>query len=100
MNWQTKLLRFIRPVVKWAVKIRWPYSKKRMHPYMYEIWAEKILPGDIILSNTYGSFGNILNPAEWQHCALYVGGDRIIEAVTKGVVKNSLPHHIYSKDEI
>jgi len=54
--------------------------------------------GDVILSKSIGELTNWLISGEYKHCALYLGDDKVIEAVKDGVRITDLDYFCVSKD--
>jgi len=46
--------------------------------------------GDILLRRYHGYLNTILTPGYWGHAALYVGRNKVIHAVSQGVVKEDI----------
>lgn len=56
-------------------------------------------PGSVILTITEGELSNLFIPGEWKHSALYIGNERCIECVGKGVVENSVYDMLSNKKQ-
>ena len=50
-------------------------------------WREDIEPGDILLHNTGSVIDLVL---DWTHAGIYVGNDKVVEAVANGVIYNDI----------
>lgn len=103
MNLVRKLYNIFRPIVLWISKVRMPYTKKQVIGADYYNFRDMIKPGAILLSTTHGEFSNLLNPSEYKHGALYIGGDKVkyvIEATLKGVHLTTLASFLLTKDSV
>ena len=97
------LLKKLVPVVKFFGRLHLPYTHKQIGGEEYYMIREHIHPGDIILSQTFGEFSNLINPSQWKHAAVYVGGHKIkyvVEAIGEGVVHTDLVTHLTTKDRL
>jgi len=66
--------------------------------------AQRVLPqmqpGDILLRRTDGSSGNLFIPSWWKHAGVYVGEGQVVDAVFKGIGKDSLEAFMTGGDSI
>ena len=67
-----------------------------------DAYQAKVLmrPGDVLLRRTEGTSGNFFNPSYWKHAAVYVGGDKVVEATFKGVKVTSLKEFFEHGDHV
>jgi uncharacterized protein YycO len=83
--------------------MRFPFSKKRITGKEYYEIRDNIDPGAVLLTSTCGELSNFINPSEWKHGGLYIGGDKVkwvIEATGKGVIVTDLVTFMLQKDKI
>lgn len=79
------------------------YSPGARHKMIYENVAEMLSilqPGDLILTRTRGELATLLIPGFWKHASIYVGNERIIDAVTAGVSERWLADLIMKTDNV
>jgi uncharacterized protein YycO len=50
------------------------------------------------VTRTEGELTNLFIPGYWSHCAVYVGGGFVMEAIGKGVAKTDLTDFLMGKD--
>ncbi len=94
---------WLQPLIEWFAKIRIPYSKKRITGKEYYKMRDEIKPGAVLLTSVCGELSNLINPSDYKHGAVYVGGDKVkyvIEATSKGVIKTDLVTFMLTKDKI
>lgn len=101
-----KLLKFLRPFVKWVGNLYWPFTRKKVTGWHYFKYRDLIEIGTVFLTKTNGEFTNYINPAskDIKHSGIYIGKiegiPTVIEAVGKGVVLTDLVSFLTSKDRV
>lgn len=90
----TKFLAFIS---KWASKVHFPFTRKKVTQESIYRAIEVLRPGDIILTHTRGELSNVALD-HWSHAGVYLPG-LIYEATTHGVVRTNLIHFLSRKDD-
>lgn len=78
-------------------------GKREVHGVTAEMAAKilpKLLPGDILLRRTDGSSGNLFIPSWWKHAGVYVGDGEAVDAVFKGIGKDSVKKFLTEGDSI
>jgi len=78
-------------------------GKREVHGVTADM-AKKVLPqmqpGDILLRRTDGSSGNLFIPSWWKHAGVYVGQGEVVDAVFKGIGKDSFEKFMTDGDAI
>ena len=97
---RSMILDMAYPILKKVGKVHMPYSRKLITGDDYYRLKERMISGHILVSFTRGELTNVLIPGGWSHIAMYVGKDRVIEAVGKGVVETSLVDFVMTKDYV
>ena len=97
------LLKIAYPFNVWAGKVHLPYTIKQTW-HIDNTQLSKGLayrqPGLVYLSQTRGSFTNLLIPGEWTHAAIMGPDGQIIEAVGAGVIETDPAKFVLSKDRV
>jgi hypothetical protein len=88
------------PFIRFANKINWRLGR----PYRGAQWSPDTVtgmlhPGMVILSHKNYELTNWFIRGHWTHAAIYIGEHTVIEAVSKGVVKNSLATFLKMVDD-
>ena len=86
-------------VIKELNKIQMPYSTKKFTEEDLNALGEPPV-GTVFLTETYGFFMNPFNPNKLKHGAIYVGGNKVIEATTHGMKVTNLQYFLLTKDEV
>jgi hypothetical protein len=103
-----KFLKFFKPILKIIGIIKMPFmSKKHIFEHFYEIQA-RLEPGDTILTTSKGHLSNVFNrlfnPGKYMHTGIYIGEENgiptVVDAISEGVVKRSLPVFLADKDKV
>jgi len=99
------ILRKTTPFIKWVGKIHSPWSRKLINGKFYYTIREKVEPGTVLLTTTYGELSNLINPVSVKHGAIYIGKTTddicyVTEAVGSGVVKTDLVTFLTTKDVV
>lgn len=92
------LLQIALPLTKILNKLHISPSARCIKRDDVEAAKTVLIPGDMIVTLTNGQLSNQLIPGDWKHCAMYVGSDFVVEAVSSGVVKTDLYDFLMSKD--
>lgn len=98
-----KLVIWLQPFIQWLGRLRIPFSRKRITGKEYYEMRDKIKPGAILLTSTCGELSNLINPSEFKHGAIYIGGDTVkyvLEATGKGITMTDLVTFMLQKDKI
>ncbi len=78
-------------------------GKREVHGVTSDM-ARQVLPqmrpGDILLRRTEGSSGNLFIPSWWKHAGVYVGEGEVVDAVFKGIGKDSFAKFMTEGDSI
>ena len=67
--------------------------KPRLHKlkgHEIRVILKNLKKGDILLRRFHGFLNTVLTPGFWGHAALYIGGDKVVHALSQGVVKEDL----------
>lgn len=98
---ETAWYRFKKKVIDFFSNIN--VAKREVHLVtneMAERVAPKLRPGDILLRRTDGTSGNAFIPSWWKHAGVYVGEGEVVEAVFKGVDRNTFKKFMTDGDSI
>lgn len=98
---ETTWYRFKKKVIDFFSNIN--FAKREVHLVtneMAERVAPKLRPGDILLRRTDGTSGNFFIPSWWKHAGVYTGQGEVVEAVFKGIEKNSFKRFMTEGDSI
>jgi len=94
------LINAAQPLLQVANKIYMPWSKKRIDQDICEQIRAKIQVGDIVLTQTYGEFTNLIIPSEWKHAAIFAHPNYLIEATQPFVKRTKWYDFFMHKDAV
>lgn len=96
------LMKLIAPLIKLIGKIHAPWSHKQITGKHYYQMRQSLMPGCLILTNTYGELSNLINIGDWNHTAMYIGGGDvkyIVDATGGGTQIRDLVSFLTALDE-
>jgi len=93
------ILRKTTPFIKWVGKIHSPWSRKLINGKFYYTIREKVEPGTVLLTTTYGELSNLINPVSVKHGAIYIGKTTVTFLTTKDVVIVLKPNFLTETDK-
>lgn len=94
------LLKVMVPITEWVGRQHLPFTVKRITGRDFFEIQKALLPGDVLCTKVLGALSNLLIPGEYKHAAIYVGNNRVIEALGRGVCITDLVSFCMSKDFI
>lgn len=90
--------------MKWLInklsRVHFPYSVKKINKTHINEIKSNLKVGDIFFTNIGGYLINLFNISPMNHCAVYIGDNKVIEAVSEGVIETDLMYFLSRKDEI
>jgi uncharacterized protein YycO len=92
------LLFFFTPIQKILQRLGNP--EPRISSKFVDRVLKEIEKGDLLISREEWKFTNPLVPGFWGHCAIYIGDESVVEAVSSGVKKENLSRWLYQKDSV
>ena len=84
------ILKLVKPFVIWLGHQRLKLKVSKFDVLDLAQLRMHIKPGDILLTTTWGESSNLLNWGTWKHALMYIGDDKVIEAVGAGVIFNTI----------
>jgi uncharacterized protein YycO len=100
MSLRTNLLHYSRPLTVAMSKIALPNKKITGQTYFDIKKQVSLIPGLIFLTHTDWELSNWFIPGSWEHAAIMLDNETIVEAVTSGVRKIDLISFLTSKDGV
>lgn len=94
------LLKTVKPFLEWCGKIHAPFAHKKIKSKEFFELSKKLEPGFTFITHIDGELTNVLIPGFWTHAAIYIGDNKVVEAIGKGVVVTDLLDFCFSKDYI
>lgn len=94
------VLEISKPILHLIGKAHTPPHYRSLTSYEVEALAKVIEPGDVLLSRRNNETTNPLIPGFWKHAAMFTDKGRVVEAVGRGVIDNSLDEFCRTKDAV
>lgn len=89
--------KFVAFISKWASKVHFPYTRKKVSQERIYNAISALRPGDLILTHVAGELSNIALD-HWSHGGVYSPGI-VYEATTHGVSNTNLIYFLAKKDD-
>ncbi len=94
------LIRALKPVSVFIGRIYYAPKHRAIKARDVFDLAGTLRAGDILVSFSLGELTNYFIEGDFKHAAMYIGSDRVVEAIGKGVSINSLDDFCSGKDRI
>ena len=93
-------LGLVYPISNSVSSVHAPWSRKKIRSAHYRYFLKMLRPGDVLLTFASGELTNLCIPGFWSHACIYAGDEKVIEAVSDGVLVTDLIDATLSKDYV